>query len=319
MTTTAFPVNPELTAIAIGWQNRDVDLIADMVLPRIHKGGKQFRYTRYSPNDAYTVPNTRVGRKGEPGQVEFGGTLLNGECIDWGLDDVLPNDEILAWEAMPKPPVGGPVSPQAKSTSLLTGLIQLDREIRVANLVFNTASYAGGQTSTLSGTSQWSDYTNSNPLSAILTALDQPLMRPNTVVFGQQTWTGIRQHPKLVQAVYGTAQTGGVITREALANVLEVKQVLVGAGFVNTAKKGQTASFSRVWGKHCALLFISEDAANADQPCYGFTAQFGTRIAGDIPAPTKGLRGATQIRVGESVAEVISAPEVGYFFQNAVA
>ena len=34
MATTAFPVNPNLTAIAIGYRNRDVDLIADLVLPR---------------------------------------------------------------------------------------------------------------------------------------------------------------------------------------------------------------------------------------------------------------------------------------------
>ena len=94
---------------------------------------------------------------------------------------------------------------------------------------------------------------------------------------------------------------------------------LWGAGFVNTAKKGQTAAMSRVWGKHCALLYVGTDLANADQPCFGFTAQFGTRIAGSIPAPREGLRGGQIIRVGESVKEVISAPDAAYFFQNAVA
>ena len=74
-----------------------------------------------------------------------------------------------------------------------------------------------------------------------------------------------------------------------------------------------------VWGKHCALLYVGTDLANADQPCFGFTAQFGTRIAGSIAQPTMGLRGSQQIRVGESVKEVISANDAGYFFQNAVA
>ena len=316
MSTTAFPVNPELSAVAIGYKNRDIDLIADQVLPRVQMA-KKFAYTKYSQADAFTVPATRVGRKSEPTMVDFGGTLVNDECVDWGLDDLVPNDEIEAFNAMPKP--GTMVSPQAKSTSLLTGLILLDREIRVANLVFNSANYAAANQATLSGTSQWSDFANSNPLDALLAALDVPLIRPNTITLGQAVWTKLRQHPRLIQAANSSAQTGGAITRQDLADLLEIKNVAVGAGFVNTAKKGQTPTFSRVWGKHCALLFVSEDMANADQPQYGFTAQFGDRIAGNIPEPKKGLRGGETIRVGESVKEVICATDAGYFFQNAIA
>ena len=150
-------------------------------------------------------------------------------------------------------------------------------------------------------------------------ALDVPVFRPNVAVFGQAVWTQLRQHPKVVQAVYGTAQTGGSVGRQALADLLEIKTILVGAGFVNTAKKGQAATYSRVWGKHAAFLYISQDAADADQPTWGFTAQFGDRIAGNIPEPKAGLRGGQRVRVGESVLEVVSATDVGYYFQNAVA
>lgn len=316
MATTAFPLNPELTAIAIGYKNRDIDLIADQVLPRVPTA-KRFSYTRYTAADAFTVPATRVGRKSEPTMVDFGGVAVTDECVDWGLDDIVPNDEQDAWDAMPKP--AGAVSPMAKSVSLLTGLIQLDREIRVANTVFAGATYPAGNQVTLSGTSQWSDFTNSNPLNALLVALDVPIIRPNTVVLGQAAWTVMRQHPRLIQAANASAQTGGAITRQQLADLLEVRNVLIGAGFVNTARRGQTPVMSRVWGKHCALLYVSEDMAAADQPQFGFTAQFGTRIAGVIPSPNTGLRGGERIRSGESVKEVISANDAAYFFQNAVA
>ena len=319
MATTSFPVNPELSAIAIGYKPRDVDLIADQVLPRVPKGGQKFSYTRYSAADAFTLPNTLVGRKSEPTVVEFGGALVTDECVDWGLDDIIPNAEVEAWQAMQRPAGGGPVSPMAKSTSLVTGLIMLDREVRVANTVFAAGTYPSGNKVTLSGTSQWSDFTNSNPASAIMAALDVPLNRPNTLVFGQAVWTLLRQHPKIIQAIFGAATTAGMASRQQIADLFEVRQILVGAGFVNTARKGQTPVYARVWGKHASALFVSPDMADADQPTFGFTAQFGDRVAGEIAEPKVGLRGSVRVRVGESVKEVIADSASGYFFENAVA
>ncbi len=312
---TAFPINPELTAIAIGYRNRDVDLIADRVLPRVPTA-LRFAYTVYHLADAFTVPSTLVGRRSEPTMVEFGGTLTQAECVDYGLDDLVPNHEIEAYEAM-----GAALaqSPLARSTQLLAGLVMLDREIRVRDLVFNAASYAAGHTVTLSGTSQWSDFANSNPLDAILQACDIPLVRPNTIVLGQRTWTRMRQHPRLIQAANASAHTGGAITRAQLAELIEVPNVIVGSGWLNTARRGQTPNMVRVWGNHAALLHVSEDAAATNQPTFGFTAQFGSRIAGEMDSPVTGLRGGVRLRVGESVREVISAPGAGYYFANAVA
>jgi hypothetical protein len=318
MATTAFPVNAELTALAIGWKNRDVDLIADRVLPRVQVA-KKFKWTSYPAADAYTVPPTRVARRAEPAVVEFGGTEVQDETIDFGIDDIVPNDEVEAWMSMPRPPSGGPVSPLMKSTGLLSGLLQLDREVRTAGLVFNSTSYPAANRVTLSGTGQWSDFANSNPVDAILTALDIPLFRPNVLVFGQPAWTKVRQHPRIVGAILGNEATSGAVTREQFAEFFEVREVLVGAGFVNTARKGQPATMSRVWGRHMAALYVSQDAADADQPTFGFTAQWGTRIAGEMDEPKMGLRGSKRVRVGESVKEIIAANSAAYYFENAVA
>jgi cytochrome c5 len=243
--------------------------------------------------------------------VDFGGTLINDEVKDYGLDDLVTNDDIEAYNSMIKPSSGGPIDPLSLSTMMLTGLVQLDREVRVAGTVFNASNYAGANQATLSGTSQWSDYVNSNPLSALLTAIDAVLVRPNTIVLGQAGWTALRQHPKMVQAVYKSAQNAGSIPREALAELLEIENVVIGAAFVNTARKGQTPSYQRTWGKHCSLLHVSREAAQMGQPTWGFAAQWGTRIAGNIPLPTSGLRGGQRVRSGESRKEVVSAPDAG--------
>lgn len=318
LSTVAFPLNPELTAIAIAFQNPADQLIADAVLPRIPTP-KKFTYTSYTVQQGYTVPDTKVGRKSEPNMVDFGGTMITAECIDFGLDDLVPNDEVAAWESMPKPAAGGPPSPLSLSTMMLTGLVALDREIRVAGVVFNTANYAGANQATLSGTSQWSDFVNSNPLNAITLAMDISLVRPNKLVIGQQAWTQMRQHPKIVQAIGRSAQTAGYASLQQVAELLELQEIKVGRAFYNTAKKGQTPAYARAWGKHAALLHVDGLAAQLQQPTFGWTGMWGSKIAGDIPEPKSGLRGGTRVRSGESVIEVIASQDAGYFFQNAVA
>jgi hypothetical protein len=145
-------------------------------------------------------------------------------------------------------------------------------------------------------------------------------MRANVLVLGQAVWTKLRQHPRVVQAVYGTAQNAGVVNRAQVAELLELSEILVGQGFLNTAKKGQAPVLSRVWGKHAALIHRDGLAdTRGNRTTFGFTAQWGERIAGTIRDPNVGMRGGTVVRVGESVAEVIAAPDLGYLFENAVA
>ncbi|NVM78899.1 hypothetical protein FHW83_004730 [Duganella sp. SG902] len=318
MSTTAFPINPELTAIAIAWRNSADSLIADRVLPRVPTA-MRFKYTKYDIAQAFTLPGTKVGRKSEPNMVDFGGTDVTDECVDYGLDDMIPHQELVAWEQMEKPASGGPIDPRQISTMFLTNLVLLDREVRAANLIFNPANYNAALQQTLSGTSQWSDYANSNPINAILYALDQPIVRPNKMTIGRAGFTALRQHPKVVQSVYKSAQNAGTVSIDQLKEVLELDEICVGGAFVNTARKGQAPQMQRTWGKHCSFTYTDIQAAQTGQPTFGFTAQFGGRVAGNIAAPTVGLRGSERIRAGESVKEVICAPEAGYFFGNIIA
>lgn len=313
----SFPINPQLTAIAMAYRNPDQVLIADQVLPRIPVA-QLFKWTQYALAQGFTVPDTRVGPKSEPNKVDFSGTEQQAQVEDFGLDDIISNSEIEAFAAMPKPSNAGPLSPEDLSIMYIMGIIKLDREVRVANLVFNANTYPAANKTTLSGTGQWSD-TTSDPVAAIGDALDVPVIRPNKMVIGRPAWTKLRRHPKIVQACNATNQGAGIASRQQVADLFELQEIMVGEAFVNTARKGQAANLSRTWGKHCSLIYQNNQAALERQPVFGFTGQFGSQVAGEIPAPTVGLRGAKRVRAGESVKEVIAAPDVAYFFQNCVA
>lgn len=303
-----FPIQPDLTAIALMYRN--TDMIADQIMPRVGVGKQDFKYLKHALADGFTIPDTKVARRSPPAQVEFTATEVSASCLDYALDDSVPNEDIE--NAPPN------YDPLGKATEFVSNLIELDREKRVATLAFDTNQYGSSNKVTLSGTTQWSDFTNANPIDAILTALDAMVMRANLLVLGQAVWTKVRQHPKVIAAIYGSAN-GGVPSREQVASLLELEAIYVGRSWVNSAVKGQTASLARVWGKHAALIYRDSLASASRGTTWGFTAQFGGRIAGSFEDRDIGMRGGTRVRVGESVKEVVTANDLGYLFTNAVA
>lgn len=309
-----FPVNPALTAIAIAYANQA--MIADLVLPRV-PAHDAFKYTVRNKDELFTIPDTKLGRKSEANDVEFGGTEVTDSTQDYGLRDTVPLSDIRMAEQTHMDPLGS-------ATENLTRLMTLDREKRVAGVVFDAAKYATANKATLSGTSQWSDYTNSNPLDAILAAMDTMIMRPNALVLGQAVWTKLRQHPKIVEAIVasgaGGANAVGAVARQALADLLELQAIYVGQGFLNTAVKGATVAYSRVWGKHAALIYQEPVTGTDTAATFGFTAESGGGVrVRDWFEPNVGSDGAQVIQVVDTLKEVIPANDFGYLFTNAVA
>lgn len=304
-----FPIQPELTAIAIGYRN--TRLIADSVLPRIPVGKQEFKYLVYNLADGFTVPDTRVGRKGKVNEIEFQATELTASTDDYGLEDPIPQADIAN-----APPNFDPVG---RGVEGITDLILLDREVRTAGLVFNATTYGTNNKVTLSGTSQFSDFTNSDPIGTIQTALDACIMRPNVLTIGRAAFSVLCRHPKLCKAIFGNNTDAGIVTGSQIAQLFELDEVLVGEAYLNTAKKGQAVALSRVWGKHIALTYRDRNATTRGRMSFGYTCQFGSRIAGAWEDKNIGLRGGQRVRAGESVKELICAPDLGYFIQNAVA
>jgi hypothetical protein len=307
-----FPIDEELTSITLAYSNDK--LIADQVLPRVGVGKQEFKYTKFAKSDAFTVPDTKVGRKSKPNEAEFGGTEATDSVVSHGLDSPIPQDDIVN--------AAGRFDPIGRATTLLTQLIAVGREKRASDLVFGAGNYATANKDTLAGATQWS-HTSSDPINAILAAMDTMVVRPNKIVMGRAVFTKVIQHAKVVAACLpagGNAASGGVATREALARVLELDEVLVGEGWLNTAKPGQTPVYARVWGKLAALI-VQDKLAAPDTPVlsFGYTAEWQNRVAGQIPDPHIGLRGGTRVRVGESVKELLIANDLGFLFIDAVA
>lgn len=318
-----FVVDPVLTAIAVGYRNPEGAYIADEVLPRVPVSAEKFKWTEYPIAEAFNTPDARVGRRGRVQQLEFGGTEKTAEVEDFGLEAPIPNSDM---EAASNARAQGlsAYDPEGHSVMMLQRSIMDIREVRAAQIIHNAASYAASRTTTLSGTDQFSDYANSDPIGVIKDMLDSTLVyEPNTMAIGRDVWSKLSSHPKIVNAVKGNLTNEGIVTAQQFVELFSsygLSKLLIGKAFHNTAKPGQTPVLARAWGKHIAMLYIDKMAtAESGGITFGMTAEYGGKIAGRIEDPDVGLQGGVRIRSGERVKELVIAKDVGAFIQDAVA
>lgn len=306
---------PQYTAIALAYRNRQ--MIADEVLPRTPVLAREFKYDLHTKADTFQVPSTLVGRKGSPNEVEFSATEVDSSVKDYGLDDVVPREDIEAAASKPG------LDPLGRATEGVTNLIALDREIRAADLVFAAATYPVGNKVQLSGNDQWNEYAQSasDPMEDILTGKEAALMPYNVCTMGEAVWYALRRHPKLLAAYYPVnASGGGILSLAQFAEMFEFEKVLVGRAYKATNKPGQTLALSRVWGNHFQMMHQNPLASlkGGSGITFGATAEHGGRFASTMDEPKVGLKGATRVRVGETLRELVTASDCGYFIEDAI-
>jgi len=305
MATAPFVIIPELTAIAIAYSNPDSAFIADIAMPRVKPvGKKEFQYAEYDLSN-FDRPDSRVGRKGRPNEVTRGDKLLPAAIEDFGLEDPIPQDDIDQGRAMNRDIMG-------EAVEYIMGLIKLDRECRVAAIVQNGVNY--DHRLALSGSDMFSD-PDAKPIDRLLECLDTPMLRPNTICLSAPVWSKLRVHPKVLKAVYPN-ETGATVSREQVANLLEIKTIAIGAAWVNRNRKGQEAQLMRTWGNNIAMLYLDSTAASDKGVTWGMTVPYGAPVGGTIDDPYIGLRGGKRVRAGESLKELVTAKGAGFLLQN---
>lgn len=309
MAGTPFPVDETRTGIALAYTNEE--MIADQVLPvATPVATKEFTYLKYPIAEGLTVPDTKMGRRSEANTINLTATEEPSATEDFALSDLVPNSDV------DNAPQG--FDPLNHATETVTELMVLDREIRVANLVFNANTYGAGNKVQLAGADQFS-HADSDPFKYLWQRLEIPTVRPNLGVFGQRTWNFLAIHPKMIAGVYGTASTVGKVKLADLADALEIPKLIVGRSRVNTAKKGQAAVLNRTWGPHAAFLHVNALANNQRGMTFGMTVPQGRlRQVRIIDEPKIGIGGSVRVQCESRLKELVTAPDCGFFIQDAV-
>lgn len=214
------------------------------------------------------------------------------------------------------------LQPELDAMTNVRQQLENQHERRVAATLFAPATYAAGNKTTLSGTSQWSDYVNSDPLVAIMAQRDSLLVPPNTLILGADTFRILRLHPKVAASANplgGNANKAGyLVVASVIAEILELDQVLIGRTRINTAAPGQTPVYARCWGKQALLARIVENPGQNEATLAVTFSESQSNPVRDFDAK-KGVKGSVYVKDAWNEVVKMIAPDIGFLFDQAVA
>lgn len=212
-----------------------------------------------------------------------------------------------------------PFDARADLTTDLTHKLWIEKEKALADSLGSTSVVT--QNVTLSGTDQYSDPSNSDPIGdfklAKATILGACGALPNLAVMSWTVAETLRFHPALTVLVRGAKAIPGGLSDAELALALGVQRILVGIVSYNSAVEGQTDSLAQVWGKNITFLVAPARPGKAQ-------VTFGYRMQQRNPRrvfrnPIGNPPNADEILVDDSYQWLIVDTTAAYLIKDAVA
>jgi hypothetical protein len=302
-----------LTEASSAYVPKEGDVIADVLLPTVKFAQYTGKLGSYGKGHL-RIENTVVGGKGKYRRVESITRTTQGfEIEGHGLEGMVSKHDYKN--------VSDPFDAEKDETMGLTSILLLEKEKGLADALGSTAVLT--QNTTLSGTSQFSDYTNSDPVSVLKTG--KLAVRagcgapPNAAILEWDVAETLRYHPQLLDLLgFKFARPGG-LTNEELAKALGVQKVFIPSAKYNSAAEGQTAVLASVWGKHLVLAVVPD---RADK--YQLSLGYNIRMEGSQPRKVYkeslfNPPGSTSILVEDEYDLLLSDVTAAYLVKDAIA
>jgi hypothetical protein len=257
-------IDSDLTNISNGFEAPTDEFVGPRIFPVLRVANKSDKYRVFNKDnwgrvtDDLRAPGARAN--------ELPPMTLSRDSYrteEHALVDYVPREENKNADAQ--------LDSNADATERLTNTILVNRESIMVVKATTTANYASGFSTTLSGTSQWSDYTNSVPISDFKTGADKIhdtiFKDPNGVIMGRSVFRMLEDHPKILARLQSASLQ--VTTADAMQRIFEIPPITVaGAGKV-TSNYGAAETTGYWWGKD-VLLFWNPPTAGGKNPAYGY-------------------------------------------------
>lgn len=311
MSQTKAIVDKLLTNVSSGYAPQGY--ISEILLPKIQvkqKTGKLGKYT----DQHLRIENTLMAGRGKARRVE---PILRAtdtyEVETHGLEGLVTEDDYANVEK--------PFDAEKDEVIGLSTMIWLSKEQALSAALTSTSIIT--QNTTLSGTDQYNDYTNSDPIGDFNTARQTVYSAvgtaPNTAVMDWLTFNTLAYHPGILDALGFTQNRAGQLSEPELAKALGVKRLLVADSQYNSATEGQADSRANVWGKNI-IFCVAPERAQPFQTSLGYYLNMvGQKPREVFKFPENNPPNSTGIIVRDSYDQFLSNVSCAYLIKDSIA
>lgn len=246
-------VEPILTTHARGYQN--AEMIGHLLLPIVDVPNRNMRVIKFG-KEAFRKRNTRRAPGSETMRVEYGYAADPISLFQEALEGLVPDEQSQEAASIPGIDLG------AEAVREVQDIVHLGREVEIADLVRDPATYAAGHSEALAGVDKWSDPA-SDPQAVIDDASETVRGKigryPTTLTIGAKAFKTLRRNPKVKeQFKYVSAES---ITAAMLAQYLDIDEVLVGRAVYLPENAADDAPALDVWGNDAILSYRPRNAS----------------------------------------------------------
>jgi hypothetical protein len=302
-------VNRSLTNMSLKYANDDY--IGEELMPELKVSKKSDVYFVYDKRDRLGFPDDKIGERGRANEITQSRTTDSYICEGRGLEGFVSEETIQNQDEVLNELVD-------MTESVNEGLL-LNREVRIAGIVNNTANYAGNTAAVTS----WANGAG-NPVRDIKNAHKSLWtgMGPGMLVgaTSYDVFLELCQHPALIDLFKASPRVtdSGLITADMMARTFGLDRILVGRARQDTANEGQTAAYSRIWADSFAILRVARRATKQN-------ASFGYTIRHIRPETVtwfdrrEGVRGGWYTKTSTSETHKVVAGDTSYLLTGVLA
>lgn len=315
-------ISRPLGNISVAYQQDPNDFIANRVFPTVPVAQQFNQYWKYKKGDFHrTEAKIRPPSTESPGsgwEVELDDYAAKVRSVHKDIDDQIRANADSVFNL------------DREATIFVTNQLLLRRDLDWINTFFVTGVWTGGDVDGVAAAPgagqflQW-DQAGSTPIEDITTAgitvQEGTGYRPNTLVLSPYVYLTLRNHETILDRIKYTQR--GVVSLDLLATLFEVDRVLVAQASQDTAREEDPAVLQFIAPKNALLVYAAPNPGLMQvSGGYTFTwngllgsVGFGTRIR------RFRMEEITSDRVEGEMAydQKLVAPDVGYFFEDAVA
>jgi hypothetical protein len=204
--------------------------------------------------------------------------------------------------------------------------VRANAEKRVADLLFNASTWTTSALTT-SVSNEWDDATNATPVDDVFAArakvYDGSGIWPDTLICNYKVFLNLLKCDQVIERIEsagaGSASRAGQITIEMLAQVFNLRKILVGGGSRNSANEGLTATPVQIWSDEYAMVCKTADTNDFREPCVGRVfhyAEDGSSVNGTVETYRDEPIRSDVVRVRHDVDEKVLYTQLGHLLSN---